>query len=417
MRFITFISIADVPSNTLALHKFIIVFFTICAMVSSTSCKDSRKVLENKTVFYTCSMHPQIMETHAGKCPICGMALIQVQKSDTPKSNELQLSVQQMQLGNIHVDTIGNGVMENEIVLNATLNYDMQKLTAVSSKVMGRVEKLYHKSTGDYIQKGQPLMDVYSEELNNAKQEFLLALEKRKVLDSSIIDFEQLITSAKTKLLLWGMNENQINKLAIEKDASPTTTVYSTETGFVTEISSQEGEYVNEGTIIVKLADLSTLWAEAQIYTSQFSKISENGNATVQVPDINKDIRGKIEFVNPEINAEKRISLIRVAIPNSNNQLKPGMLATVKISGGRFKVLSLPIDAVLRNAGGASVWVETAKNTFENKMVTVGMETGERIEVTSGLTEGEFVVIKGAYLINSEYIFKNGLSTMGGVKM
>ncbi len=97
-------------------------------------------------VFYTCSMHPQIMETHPGNCPICGMNLIKVQKSNAPKTDEIQLSEQQIQLGNIYTDTIGKGVLGSETVLTATLNYDQQKLTAVSSRVMGRVEKLYHKT-------------------------------------------------------------------------------------------------------------------------------------------------------------------------------------------------------------------------------------------------------------------------------
>ena len=397
--------------------KIIFLLSATVAILTLASCKEDKKVTVNKDVYYTCSMHPQINEPKPGKCPICGMTLIEVQKSQAPKSDELQLSEQQIQLGNIVIDTIGKGVIGSETVLTATLNYDQQKLTAVSSRVMGRVDKLYHKNIGDFIRKGEPLMEIYSEELNNAKQEYLLALERRKVLDNSLIDFDQVIKSAKTKLMLWGMSEAQINSFTNNNKAKLTTTVFSNQSGYITELNVQEGEYIAEGGLIVQLADLSTLWAEAQIYTSQYSQINNNGTVTVQLPDIGKEIKGKLEFVNPEISPDKRINLIRITIPNQSNQLKPGMSAYVILKGGQKNVLSLPNDAVLRDGNGATVWVQTSKNTFKNKMVTVGMESGDRIEITDGLSQGEAVVIRGAYLINSEFIFRKGVSPMAGMDM
>lgn len=394
-----------------------LLLFMVITIITLPACKQHKKVAENANVFYTCSMHPQIMESKPGKCPICGMNLIPVQKSNAPKSDEIQLSDQQIQLGNIYVDTLGKGIIGSETVLTATLNYDQQKLTSVSSRVMGRIEKLYHKNIGDYIRIGEHLMEVYSEELNNAKQEYLLALERRKVLDNSLIDFDQVIRSAKTKLLLWGMSEAQIDAIPKNNKTKLTTTVYSNQSGFITELSVQEGEYISEGGVIIQLADLSTLWAEAQVYTSQFSQLNSNSIVTVQLPDIGREIKGKFEFVNPEISPDKRINLIRVTIPNSGIQLKPGMSAYVILKGGERNVLSLPLDAVIRDGSSAFVWVQTGKNTFKNKMVTVGMESGDRIEITGGLSQGEAVVIKGAYLINSEFIFKKGASPMAGMDM
>lgn len=399
------------------LRRTLVLLLIASSVLITSACKNKKTVVQDSNTFYTCSMHPEIMEKHPGKCPVCGMNLITVQKNNAPKPDEIQLSDQQVQLGNIYVDTIGKGVIGSETVLTATLNYDQQKLSSVSSRVMGRVERLYHKNIGGYIQKGEPLMEVYSEELNNAKQEYLLALERRKVLDNSLIDFDQVIKSAKTKLLLWGMSQGQINALERRDKARLTTTVYSNESGYITELNLQEGEYVNEGGTIVQLADLSTLWAEAQVYTSQFSQLNSNGVLTVQLPGIGKEIRGKLEFVNPEINPEQRLNLMRVTIPNSNNELKPGMSAYVILKGRQQNALSLPIDAVIRDGKGASVWVQTGKNTFKNKMVTLGMESGDKIEITYGLSPGEAVVTRGAYLINSEYVFKNGSSPMEGMKM
>ena len=399
------------------LSRLLWMFMVIAPVLFLVSCKDDKKVASNKDVYYTCSMHPQINEPKPGKCPICSMTLIQVQKSQAAKSDELQLSDQQLQLGNIVVDTIGKGVIGNETVLAATLNYDQQKLTSVSSRVTGRIDKLYHKNIGDYIKKSEPLMEVYSEELNNAKQEYLLALERRKVLDNSLIDFDQVIKSAKTKLMLWGMSEAQINALTNSNKAKLTTTVFGNQSGYITELNVQEGEYISEGGLIVQLADLSTLWAEAQVYTSQYSQINSNGLVTVQLPDIGKEVSGKVEFVNPEISPDKKLNLIRVTIPNQSGHLRPGMSAYVVLEGGQRNVLSLPMDAVIRGANGATVWVQTGKNTFKIKMVTVGMENGDRIEIIYGLTQGETVVTRGAYLINSEYIFRKGSSPMARMKM
>ena len=392
--------------------------FASAMIVGVASCKQKKTVTTDTGTFHTCSMHPQIMEPKPGKCPICGMNLIPVQKNEATKLDEIKLSEQQIQLGNIHVDTIGKSIMGNETVLNATLNFDQQKLVSVSSRVMGRVDKLYYKNIGDYVKKGAPLLEVYSEELNNAKQEYLLALERRNVLDNSLINFDQVIQSAKTKLLLWGMTEAQVKALAKNKQSSLTTTVYSKESGYITSIDVQEGDYVSEGGSIIQLADLSTLWAEAQVYTSQSAQLNTNGLVTVQIPDMpGKEFQGKIQFVNPEISTDQRLNLIRVTIPNQSNQLKPGMAAYVVLRGRQSNSLSLPTDAVLRDGKGASVWVQTEKNTFKNKMVTVGMESGDRIEITYGLAPGEAVVTRGTYLINSEYIFKKGSSPMQGMKM
>lgn len=163
---------------------------------------------------------------------------------------------------------------------------------------------------------------------------------------------------------------------------------------------------------------LSTLWAEAQVYTSQFSAIDRNGIAVVQLPEMQgREIKGKIEFVNPEINPDTRINLIRVSIPNTGNQLKPGMSAYVVLKSRQHQSLTLPIDAVLRDGKGATVWVKTGPHSFKIKMVTAGMESDDRIEIKSGLMEGDIVVIKGAYLLNSEYIFKQGADPMAGMKM
>jgi Cu(I)/Ag(I) efflux system membrane fusion protein len=174
---------------------------------------------------------------------------------------------------------------------------------------------------------------------------------------------------------------------------------------------------VSEGSTIVKLADLSSLWAEAQVYTSQLSAIDLKGIATVQFPDIpGKEWKGKIEFANPEIVSDSRLNLIRVSIPNPNGLLKPGMPAYVSIKSKELNTLTLPSDAVLRDGKMNVVWVQSGKNRYKMKMVQTGLESGDRLEIKSGLQNGDVVVTRGAYLLNSEFVFKKGGNTMAGME-
>lgn len=333
-------------------------------------------------------------------------------------NDELRLSDQQIQLGNIQVDTLKNGLLGDQVVLPATLNFDQSGINTVSSRVMGRIEKLYFRNEGDYVRKGDRLFDLYSEDLNTARQEYVMALERQKNLDNSVIDFGQLVRSSKNKLLLWGMNEAQINELSHSGKYNTVTTFYSTESGYITTLDAREGDYVMEGGTVVHLADLSTLWVEAQVYTSQLTGVDLSGIALVRVPEMpGTEIRGKIEFVNPETSPDSRINLVRVTIPNNSNRLKPGMQAYVIIKSKESKMLTLPIDAVIRDGNGATVWIKTGPNIFRNKMVYTGKEAGDRIEITGGLKAGDVVVISGAYLVNSEFIFKKGSNPMAGHDM
>ena len=197
-----------------------------------SSCKSKSHAHTESDVYYTCSMDPQVIEHKPGKCPICKMDLTPVKKKNGEKKDELQLSEQQIHLGNIQTDTIRNGSIGDQLVLTATLNFDQMKASSVSSRVMGRVERLYYKNIGDYVKKGSALYEIYTEDLNNAKQEYLLALDKKKTFtNETVIDFDQLIQSAKNKLLLWGLSEAQVNELTNTKKATPTTTFYSTANG------------------------------------------------------------------------------------------------------------------------------------------------------------------------------------------
>ena len=383
------------------------------------SCRTGTKTPKtDPDVYYTCSMDPQVVESKPGKCPICHMELTPVHKSQQQARDEIKLSPQQIELGNISVDTIRSGSMGNETVLSGTVNFDQSSLNAISTRISGRIEKLYYKNIGDPIPKGARLYDLYSEDLNNAQQEYLLILQKQKALGNSIVNYNDLAQSAKSKLLLWGLTESQITALTAAGKAATTTAFYSTAGGTITELDIKEGEYIAEGGTILKLAGLSNLWVEAQVYTSQLSAFNPNSTVKIQFPDLpGKTLPGKVTFVNPEVNPDNRINLVRIAVSNKDNLLRPGMPAYVTVKDPQRKMISLPSDAVLRNGSMSTIWVQSAQNTFKSRMVQTGQEGDGFVEIRSGLQPGDAVVISGAYLLQSEYIFRNGSDPMAGMDM
>ncbi|KAA9035447.1 efflux RND transporter periplasmic adaptor subunit [Ginsengibacter hankyongi] len=402
-----------------------IVVFILCGTLLTVfllaSCKEQKQrtvTSANKDVYYTCSMHPQVHEEHPGDCPICGMKLIAVSKKSNSASTQIHLNAEQITLGNIQADTVGKGIIGDKLVLTGTLNFNQNELSSVTARVEGRVDRLYFKNVGDYVQKGDKLYDLYSEQLNNAKQEYINALQQQNSMGNSLINYGALVESAKNKLLLWGITNAQINQLAQSKQSSTHTTFNSTETGYITSLNIKEGDYVMEGGSVVELANLSTLWAEAQVYTTQMSSIREHEKVSVQIPGINNQtINGTIDFINPEINPDTRINLVRVTIQNKNNQLHPGMPVYIIADNQQHNSITLPPDAVLTDSKGSTVWVQTKPGDYEIRMVQTGITNNNEIEITSGLAAGDVVVTSGAYLLNSEYIFQHGSDPMAGMKM
>ena len=164
----------------------------------------------------------------------------------------------------------------------------------------------------------------------------------------------------------------------------------------------------------MQVTDLSTLWAEAQVYSSHLYQIPPNARAAVHISALGLDLQGRVEFSNPEIEADTRINLLRVEVPNSGNKLRPGMAVLVKIRSADTHALALPTDAIIRDANGATVWIQTGDNRYRSKMVKTGLESNGMTEITSGLEPGDTVVTSGTYLLHSEFIFKRGTDPMAG---
>lgn len=326
---------------------------------------------------------------------------------------ELHLSEQQVQLGHILVDTVREYILGSELSLTGVLSVNQNNMSVVSSRVMGRIDKLYFKNTGSEIRVGEPIYDIYSEDINLALRELKLAIEKKNIQESTTIDINRMISSARNKLMLFGLSELQINELEKTEKINETITIKSSVNGIVSSIDIREGNYIMEGGSIMHVADYSSMWVEAQVFSEDMSKINRDMTALISFPDNSKiKVEGKVIFINPELNSLSKINLIRIDILNDKNLLKPGMQVDVVVLFDKFNEIALPTDAIILEEKGATVWLQTNHNTYENRMVQTGIESKGYTQILYGLEKGDVAVVSGNYLLQSEYTFKKGTSAM-----
>ncbi|MES2278669.1 MAG: efflux RND transporter periplasmic adaptor subunit [Bacteroidota bacterium] len=397
-----------------------LIYILLLFTVSVTACKQKPKPIANQQnkVYYTCSMHPQVHEDHDGNCPICGMKLIRVELTDAANTNTITLNATQMQLAAIQTDTIREENTGSEKILTGTVTTNENTEAEFSARLAGRVQQLFIRAIGEKVTIGQPVYSLYSEDLQEAEKEYLLAKQQQKVLHNPDVDYNQLISAAENKLKLWGLSIAQIKTLASTQNVSPTTTILSNVAGTVSDIDVHEGDYVTEGMTILKTQGLNSLWVEAQLYASETGLYEENDLVNVSLPDLGGQvIRGKVEFMNPELSGSSKVALIRISIPNTQGLIRPGMLANIAIAGSGHRALAVAASAILTDGKGSMVWVKNTNGSFSPRMIKAGQGNQNYISIVSGLNAGDIVVTNGAYLLNSEAIFKNGSENMAGMKM
>jgi Cu(I)/Ag(I) efflux system membrane fusion protein len=399
-------------NKNLLLALVLTLFFAACKQ------KPQQIAMQQSKAYYTCSMHPQVHEDHDGNCPICGMKLIKVEVTDAAITNSITLNATQLLLAGIQTDTIKEENTGSEKTLTGTVTTNESKSAELSARLAGRVQQLFVRAVGEKIDVGQPVYTIYSEDLQEAEKEYLLARQQQKVLNNPDVDYLQLITAAENKLRLWGLSATQIKNLAASEKVTSTTTILSNIRGTVSEIGVHEGDYLTEGMMVFKTLGLNNLWVEAQLYAGETGNYTENELVNVSFPDLGGQmIKGKVAFMNPELSAASKVDLIRIIIPNPQGLIRPGMLAYIGLLTGGQKTLAIPISAILTDGKGSKVWVKNTNGSFSPKMVMTGAGNQTYVPVLSGLNAGDIVVINGAYLLNSEAIFKNGNDQMGGMKM
>lgn len=371
----------------------------ILIMALIMGCKPAPSEQATDEPVYTCPMHTDVQQHKPGKCPVCGMDL--VLKGQASKSAGLMLTESQVRLANISTQRVARQPFAQTTVLTARLAVDEQRSKVVSSRVSGRVERLYIKETGRSLQPGEPFMEIYSETLLTLQREFLLAVEQNRQLASP--RYAAFAKSARKKLLLYGLTPAQVDELERTKELRDRITYVATAGGVASEILITEGQYVEEGTPLYRVDDIGELWVEAELYPGESSLARPGDAVRIKIPGQQPDVmHGIVTFVSPEYRGKSQITVLRASLDNRGLTLRPGMQAQVILQSGQREALAVRLDAVIREEHGSHLFVKTATNTFDRRTVQTGLENDELIEIVSGIKEGEEVVITGAYLLHSE---------------
>lgn len=352
---------------------------------------------------YTCPMHPQIVEDKPGICPVCFMDLVPIEKGSA-ENKELMLDATQQKLANIKVQKVKKGNLKSETYLLAMVVNNDEAQVSQSSRVSGRIEKLFIKEPGEWITKDLPLYEIYSEQLLTYQQDYLVALEQAKQINNE--QMRRIVLAAKQKLILYGVSQKQIMEL--ENTGKPRANViyYSQQSGYVNEVMLTEGAYVKEGDVMFTFTTSKDLWVEAYAYNNE-SEMVNLGNQ-VKVLLGNREYLSEVNFVSPEMDGNQQRVKVRAIVKSVSEKIAPGTQAQVLISHLSSESVLVPVDAVIRDGKGNHVWVQLGNGNFIAKAVLLGKETDNEVEVIQGLTPANRVVVSGAYLLYSEYILKKG---------
>jgi Cu(I)/Ag(I) efflux system membrane fusion protein len=429
-----------------------------------TGCgQDHSSVTEGKEEqLYTCGMHPQVIQNKPGNCPICGMKLTAARKqagarSSTatlpgerrikfykstmnpgevrptpgkdsmgmdmvpvyedqaagPEAQTIAIDPVTTQTMDIRTAVVQRGPLRRTIRTVGVIDYDETTLAEVSTKFRGWIEKLYVDATGQQMHRGEPLFEIYSPELYLAQTEYLLTLDSSTNQAGVAATLRK--TAAMTKLRYWDISEDQIAELERTRTPKKTLRMHAPHDGIVVEKLVVEGQMVEPGMKLYRLADLATVWIQAQVYEQDLPFIKLGQEAVVSLasqPD--PKFRGRVTYIYPTVDEKTRTARVRMEFHNPGYFLKPGMYATVEMSSELAPSAVLVADsAVLRSGEKNTAFVELDEGHFEPRTLSLGARSeGGFYEVVSGLKEGERVVTSGQFMLDSESQLREAIQKM-----
>ena len=433
-----------------------IITHLICAsLLIGVVASCSKSTSPTEKTLYTCSMHPQVVQDHPGDCPICGMKLVQMRRqsppvsgnakssgaadrkikyykstmllgeiSQTPRKDSMGMDMVPVYEGEeesqtINVDPVTiqkmgvrtalvtKGPLRRVIRTVGSIDYNETALADVTTKFRGWIENLYVDSTGKQVHKGEALFDIYSPDLYSAQNEYVLAMNQSRP--------GGLQSSARQKLKLFDISEDQIAELEKTRQPQRTLRVNAPIDGVVVEKMAVRGQMVDAGMKLYRLADLSLVWVQSQIYEQDLALLKLGQEAEVSLsylPD--RKFRGRITYIYPTLDEKTRTARVRMEFHNPGLFLKPGMFATVEIHADlEPEALLVPDTAILRSGDKNTVFVALEGGKFEPRNVTIGARSeNDQIQVLTGLKEGERVVTSGQFMLDSESQLREAIQKM-----
>ncbi len=395
----------------------VVLTFSGCSK-SEESGKNEQSVVE-QIEYWTCTMHPQVHMDGPGVCPICGMDLIKkvVEKEETPANEEdmanlptgqvgmVSLSGKKQVLANVSTVVVKKENLQEQVTAYSYLDFVENNRKTISARFNGRIEKLYVDNTGDYIKKGQPLFEIYSPDLVQAQNEYLIALNNSS-------NSTTLLKASKKKLEIFGLTSEQIQTLEKTHEINIILTYFSPISGTVIEKKVQEGVYVNEGTAIYDVAELSTLWNIAEVYENNLSSVRVGRPVKLRLRAYpGEEFNGKVTFIYPVVNSQTRTIKVRSEFSSYGGKLKPQMYGETIFSNTGGQGLLVPVNAVIIAGQRTVVWAKAGDGMFEARSVQIGNRFGDKYQILSGINEGDEIAATGGFLIDSESQLKTGMPT------
>lgn len=406
----------------------------------------------DKILYWTCGMHPQIMEDKPGTCPICGMNLtpyrdnsgddeeknsgdrgkilywvapmdpsyvrdepgkspmgmdlVPVYENDVAGGGTVSIDPSVVQNMGVRTGVVERTSLSRVIRTVGHVDYDETRLTIVNTKISGWIEKVYTQETGAYVEKGQPLYEIYSPELVAAQEEYILSIESgsKKIRDAS-----------RKRLKFWDIPDSEIAALEKSRQVSKTITFNAPDSGYLMQMNAIEGKSVNKGTDLFKIADLSTVWVYAHIYENEASFVKKGMAARMNLSYLpGKKYEGVVDYVYPYIDEKTRDIKVRIIFTNPELDLKPQMYANVIIESKiSDDALVVPSEAIVRTGERSIVFVAKDAGKFQPREIQTGVEDDKgRTQVISGLANKEVVVISGQFLLDSESKLREAIEKM-----
>lgn len=416
---------------------------------------------------WTCGMHPGVIQSEPGNCPICGMKLtpmrmdqdgedkpggprersvlywrapmdpnyvsdkpgkspmgmdlvpVYADEDETPVGHTIRIDPITIQNMGVRTAALKRGPLVKTIRTVGRVDYDEERVTFINTKFEGWIEKLFVDETGQHVAKGQALFEVYSPQLYSAQEEYLASLRALKALsaasDEVKEDARQLLEAGRIKLRFQDVSDEQIDELAKTNKAKKSLVIHSPAEGIVTEKMILEGMYVKPGMQLYTIADLSHVWVYVDIYEYQLPWVRTGQTATMNLSYIpGKEFIGKVVYIYPYLEKQTRVIKVRLEFDNTALELKPDMFATIMLKAdlGREAVL-IPREAYIDSGLRKVAFVDLGGGKFQPRQIQVGVEAADgMVEVLHGLDAGDVVVTSGQFMLDAESKLKEAVAKM-----
>lgn len=333
----------------------------------------------------------------------------------------VRLSASQLREFGVTFGTADVRTLQNQLRTTGVVTFDETRITQVVPRFGGFVERLYVDFTGQPVRRGQPLLEIYSPELVAAQEELLIARRLERTMDQSGVPgvpagSSNLLDAAARRLRLWDISEAQIQDILQRGEVRRTLTLHAPASGVVIEKNVVAGQAVQSGQTLYVLADLAEVWVEAELRERDAGRVREGSAATLELAAFPaRPLVGRVEYVNPTLQEASRTIQARIALPNPDGRIKPGMYATVRFMLPGLRTLSVPAAAVVRTGERSVVFVDMGRGRLMPQDIETGQIGTDFIEVLAGLEPGQRVVTSAQFLLESESNIGDVMKAMIGM--